>query len=91
MAGMPYPPIVCTVCFIGALLALASGKAERRQVHPLEIALLALLVQRRQLHPLERDSSKKVCGTITFLLLLHQIIRHDTLAYDRLNSIIVNK
>ena len=37
------------------------------------------------------DSSKKVCGTITFLLLLHQIIRHDTLVYDRLNSIIVNK
>ena len=54
-------------------------------------ALFALLVQRRQLHPLERDSSKKVCGTITFLLLLHQTIRHDTLAYDRLNSIIVNK
>ena len=53
MAGMPYPPIVCTVCFVGALLALASGKAERRQVHPLGIALLALLVQRRQLHPLE--------------------------------------
>ena len=23
-------------CFVGALLALASGKAERRQVHPLE-------------------------------------------------------
>ena len=45
MAGMPYPPIVCTVCFVGALLALASGKAERRQVHPLEIALLAFLVQ----------------------------------------------
>ena len=53
MAGMPYPPIVCTVCFVGALLALASGKAERRQVYPLEIALLALLVQRRQLHSLE--------------------------------------
>ena len=41
MAGMPYPPIVCTVCFVGAVLALASGKAERRQLHPLE------------LHPLE--------------------------------------
>ena len=37
MAGMPYPPIVCTVCFVGALLALASGKAERRQLHPLEV------------------------------------------------------
>ena len=34
---MPYPPIVCTVCFVGALLALASGKAERRQLHPLEL------------------------------------------------------
>ena len=57
----------------------------------LKFALLALLVQRRQLYPLERDSSKKVCVTITFLLLLHQTIRHDTLVYDRLNSIIVNK
>ena len=26
----------CTSCSVGALLALASGKAERRQVHPLE-------------------------------------------------------
>ena len=25
-----------TACFVGAVLALASGKAERRQVHPLE-------------------------------------------------------
>ena len=25
------------VCFVGALLALASGKAERRQVHPLRV------------------------------------------------------
>ena len=24
-------------CFVGALLALASGKAERRQVHPLKV------------------------------------------------------
>ena len=37
MAGMPYPPIVCSVSFVGAVLALASGKAERRQVHPLEV------------------------------------------------------
>ena len=28
-----------TVCLIGALLALASGKAERRQVHPLKLHL----------------------------------------------------
>ena len=26
----------CSSCLVGALLALASGKAERRQVHPLE-------------------------------------------------------
>ena len=26
----------CIACLVGALLALASGKAERRQVHPLE-------------------------------------------------------
>jgi hypothetical protein len=26
-----------TVCSVGALLALASGKAERRQVHPLKM------------------------------------------------------
>ena len=26
----------CTSCSVGALLALASGKAERRQVHPLK-------------------------------------------------------
>ena len=32
---------VYSVCFVGAVLALASGKAERRQLHPLE------------LHPLE--------------------------------------
>ena len=25
----------CNCCSVGALLALASGKAERRQVHPL--------------------------------------------------------
>ena len=41
MAGMPYPPIVCSVSIVGAVLALASGKAERRQLYPLE------------LHPLE--------------------------------------
>ena len=34
-------------CFVGAVLALASGKAERRQLHH-----SALLVQLRQLHPL---------------------------------------
>ena len=34
---MPYPPIVCSVSFVGALLALASGKAERRQLHPLKV------------------------------------------------------
>ena len=28
----------CTDCLVGALLALASGKAERRQVHPLKLA-----------------------------------------------------
>ena len=28
-----------TVCLVGALLALASGKAERRQVHPLKLHL----------------------------------------------------
>ena len=26
----------CNCCSVGALLALASGKAERRQVHPLK-------------------------------------------------------
>ena len=35
-------------CFVGAVLALASGKAERRQLHH-----SALLVQLRQLHPLK--------------------------------------
>ena len=38
--GMPCPLMSlfcgCTVCLVGALLALASGKAERRQVHPLK-------------------------------------------------------
>ena len=63
MAEMPYPPIVCTVSFVGAVLALASGKAERRQVHPLGIALLTLLVQRRQLHPLELHPLK-VCNKV---------------------------
>ena len=37
--GMPCPLMSlfcgCTVCLVGALLALASGKAERGQVHPL--------------------------------------------------------
>ena len=33
-------PMLCqfTYCVVGALLALASGKAERRQVHPLNIS-----------------------------------------------------
>ncbi|EHJ36940.1 hypothetical protein HMPREF0673_02608 [Leyella stercorea DSM 18206] len=31
---------------VGALLALASGKAERRQVHPLTTPLYALLLQK---------------------------------------------
>ena len=35
-------------CFVGALLALASGKAERRQVH-----FFVLLVHLRQVHPLK--------------------------------------
>ena len=47
----------CSSCFVGAVLALASGKAERRQLHPLTAclvgALLAWLVQLRQLHPLK--------------------------------------
>ena len=29
-------PFTLQYCFVGALLALASGKAERRQVHPLK-------------------------------------------------------
>ena len=45
----------CTACLVGAVLALASGKAERRQLHPLTAcfvgALLAWLVQLRQLPP----------------------------------------
>ena len=50
----------CTACLVGAVLALASGKAERRQLHPLTAcfvgALLALAsgkAERRQLHPLK--------------------------------------
>ena len=31
-------PDWCTSCLVSTLLALASGKAERRQVHPLKIA-----------------------------------------------------
>ena len=45
-----HPLCVCC-CFVGALLALASGKAERRQVHPL-VCVGALLVHLRQVHPL---------------------------------------
>ena len=54
--------LLYTFYLVGALLALASGKAERRQVHPLVGecyklvgALLALAsgkVERRQVHPL---------------------------------------
>ena len=33
-----------TSCSVGALLALASGKAERRQVHPLKVHPLRLLL-----------------------------------------------
>ena len=32
-------------CFVGALLALASGKAERRQVHPLSVPPFASAVR----------------------------------------------
>ena len=28
----------CTACLVGAVLALASGKAERRQLHPLKVS-----------------------------------------------------
>ena len=34
----------CTSCLVGALLALSSGKAERRQVHPLKVHPLRLLL-----------------------------------------------
>ena len=34
----------CNVISVGALLALASGKAERRQVHPLESALTSVQI-----------------------------------------------
>ena len=38
-----------TVCSVGALLALASGKAERRQVHPLKLQSVEVtLLLRRQ-------------------------------------------
>ena len=30
-----HPLVDSSVCFVGAVLALASGKAERRQLHPL--------------------------------------------------------
>ena len=87
--AIPSYSLLCLLCWCTSCSGKRQSRAETSA--PLEIALLALLVQLRQLHPLERDSSKKVCGTITFLLLLHQIIRHNTLTYDRLNSIIVNK
>ena len=29
------PPFECSDCLVGAVLALASGEAERRQLHPL--------------------------------------------------------
>ena len=35
----------CSSCSVGALLALASGKAERRQVHPLSVPPFASAVQ----------------------------------------------
>ena len=57
----------CSVCLVGALLALASGKAERRQVHTLKVlnfvgeyALLALLVHLRQVHPLRKSPRQLV-------------------------------
>ena len=95
MAGMPYPPNLCpSVQSVGEYLASETSVGSVVSVgrhfggcvgmagmpYPPTIAQTGV-----------GDSSKKVCGTITFLLLLHQIIRHDTLAYDRLNSIIVNK
>ncbi|WP_278692125.1 hypothetical protein, partial [Leyella stercorea] len=39
------PPINSTRNSVGAVLALASGKAERRQLHPLLIAHATLSVQ----------------------------------------------
>ena len=42
----PVNPSSCLVHFlVGALLALASGKAERRQVHPLEIVSVKSVVK----------------------------------------------
>ena len=34
----------CSSCFVGAVLALASGKAERRQLHPLTACLVGALL-----------------------------------------------
>ena len=39
-------PVNPSSCLVGALLALASGKAERRQVHPLEIVSVKSVVKK---------------------------------------------
>ena len=44
VAWLVHPPLCVRCCFVGALLALASGKAERRQVHPLESTLTSVQI-----------------------------------------------
>ena len=48
---MPYPPIVCSVSIVGALLALASGKAERRQLHPWSCTPLKFATRLQNIFP----------------------------------------
>ena len=57
----------CSSCSVGALLALASGKAERRQVHPLSVPPFAFAVRsdsvRRRWKSVGKNVARTLCST----------------------------
>ena len=53
---------VYSVCFVGAVLALASGKAERRQLHPLPFAFAVQSDSVRRLIGLRSVSNRIAFG-----------------------------
>ena len=57
----------CISCSVGALLALASGKAERRPVHPLSVPPFAFAVRsvsvRRRWKSVGKNVARTLCST----------------------------
>ena len=61
-------------CFVGALLALASGKAERRQVHPLDMHPLKNLYAERLLVELNALPTNIIVNEATVCQLVRRAV-----------------